>query len=96
MRAVFEQAWCLLSRRERAMLQALAALPGDFTQDTAYAAAGTSLVDLRTLMQKSVVYRTSAGRYALPELLRRYAGDVYGADAGDDMAFACHPGQVSP
>jgi predicted ATPase len=73
MRMVCAEAWRALSPHEQVMLHALATLSGEFSQGAAHTAAGASLIDLRGLIQKSLIYRTPAGQYALPELLRQYA-----------------------
>lgn len=72
MRATFDYSWNLLTRRQRAVLQALSVFRGGFTREAAQQVAGASLRDLMSLFHKSFVHRTSTGRYELHELLRQF------------------------
>ena len=75
MRAVLDQAWRLLSEQDQQVLAALAVLRGGFTHVAANAVAGASLRQLRTLVEKSWLHRTTENRYEIHELLRQYAAE---------------------
>ena len=73
LRAVFAHSWNLLSREERACYCALSVLRGGFTRAAAVEVADASLPLLASLMDKSMLYRTTSGRYEILEVLRQYA-----------------------
>ena len=75
MRAVFDHSWRLLSESERAALQGLSVFRGSFDRQAAQAVARVTLRDLMGLVQRSLLARTSEGRYEVHELLRQYATD---------------------
>jgi predicted ATPase/DNA-binding SARP family transcriptional activator len=75
MRAVFDHSWDLLAAREQQVLAGLSVFRGGFTLEAARQAAGASLRELRALMDRSLLQRPAAGRYAMHELLRQYAGE---------------------
>jgi predicted ATPase/DNA-binding SARP family transcriptional activator len=71
--AVFDHSWQLLSADERRALRQLAVFRGGFSREAAEAVAVASLSVLSALVSKSLLRRTSAGRYDLHELVRQYA-----------------------
>jgi DNA-binding SARP family transcriptional activator/predicted ATPase/tetratricopeptide (TPR) repeat protein len=73
MRAVFDYSWRLLTGRERLVLQALSVFRGGFTWGAAREVARAGLADLRSLIGKSLLQRTPAGRFEMHELLRQFA-----------------------
>ena len=75
MRAVFDHSWGLLTDRERDVMQALSVFRRGFTRPAARAVAGSSLRELRSLVDRSLVQPTEGGRYQIHELLRQYAGE---------------------
>jgi predicted ATPase/DNA-binding SARP family transcriptional activator len=75
MRAVFDHSWNLLTERERQVFQRLSVFRGSFTPQAAQQVTDASLAELRALATKSLLHRTSAGRYQLHELLQQYAAD---------------------
>lgn len=75
MRAVFDHSWNLLTGREREVFQRLSVFRASFTAPAAKYVAGASLAELRGLVARSLLRRTSTGRYELHELLRQYAAD---------------------
>ena len=75
MRAVFDHSWDLLAARERQVLAGLSVFRGSFTLEAARQVAGASLRELRALMDRSLLQRAAAGRYATHELLRQYAAE---------------------
>ena len=80
MRAVFDHSWDLLADRERQVLAGLSVFRGSFTLEAARQVAGASLRALRALMDRSLLQRAAAGRYAMHELLRQYAsGEARGS-----------------
>jgi predicted ATPase/DNA-binding SARP family transcriptional activator len=75
MRAAFDHSWRLLTEREREVLQALSVFRGGFTREAAQQVTGASLHELMALVDKSLLERTSTGRYEVHELLRQYAAE---------------------
>ncbi|MEJ2013596.1 MAG: tetratricopeptide repeat protein, partial [Anaerolineales bacterium] len=73
LRAVFDHSWALLSEDERAGYMKLSVFRGGFPRSAAQAIAGTDLALLSGLIDKSLVRREGAERFALHELLRQYA-----------------------
>jgi predicted ATPase/DNA-binding SARP family transcriptional activator len=72
-RAVFDRSWDLLCKREQVVFRTLSVFRGGFTREAAQAVAGTDLHELMALVDKSLIHRTSDGRYEVHELLRQYA-----------------------
>jgi predicted ATPase len=72
LRAVFNHSWGLLTAREQTVFQQLSIFRGGFTYEAAQAVIGASLPELRTLVNKSLLYRLETDRYELHELLRQY------------------------
>jgi predicted ATPase/DNA-binding SARP family transcriptional activator len=90
-RAVFDHSWCLLGDREAEVFQALSVFSGGFTGQAAQHVAGATLGDLRALVNRSLLHRSSAGRYDLHELLRQYAAEkLAGSPAAADAARDRH------
>ncbi len=81
MRTVFDHSWRLLTESERTALQGLSVFRGSFTRQAAAEIAGATPRDLKSLMHKSLLNRTPAGRYGLHELLRQYAAGYLTGDA---------------
>lgn len=84
MRAVFDRSWGLLTEAEQHVLSRLSVFRGGFTLEAAKPVAGASLAILSSLVSKSLVRRTEAGRYDLHELLRQYTAAQLEVDP---MAF---------
>jgi len=72
LRAAFEYSWQLLSRSEQEIFSKLTIFRGGFSGQAAAAITGASLRTLSALVDKSLLHRTVAGRYALHELLRQH------------------------
>jgi predicted ATPase len=83
-RAVFDHSWNLLTDGERGVLQGLSVFRGGFTQKAARQVTGASLRHLRRLVDKSLLHRTSSGRYEIHSLLVQCAGErlAQSSDAG--------------
>jgi predicted ATPase/transcriptional regulator with XRE-family HTH domain len=73
LRATFDHSWGLLSPDKRSVLCRLAVFQGGFERAAAEQVAGATLPLLLTLVSKSLVRRTQAGRYDLHEVVRQYA-----------------------
>ena len=73
LRAIFDHSWQLLSASEQSIFQKISVFRGGFTRQAVQRVAGASLPDLLSLVNKSFLYQTPAGRYEIHELLRRYA-----------------------
>ena len=69
LRAVFDHSWQLLTGEEQEVLRKLALFRGGFGREAAAAVADASLSVLAALVAKSLLRRTSAGRYDLHELV---------------------------
>jgi predicted ATPase/DNA-binding SARP family transcriptional activator len=82
MRAVFDRSWNLLTEREQEILAALSVFRGGFTYEAGRQVGGTSLRELMALMDRSLLHRTSSGRYEMHELLGQYAGEKLQAAPG--------------
>lgn len=73
-RAVFDYSWNLLNESEREAFSFLSVFRGGFTRVAAEAVTGTSLRNLATLANKSLLMANpDTGRYRVHELLRQYA-----------------------
>ena len=70
-RAVFDHSWMLLTEHEQAVLGALSVFRGGFNREGAAFVAGATNIDLRALVNKSLIYSTGNGRYKFHELLRQ-------------------------
>ncbi len=77
LRAVYRQAWNLLTPAEQAAFTRLAIFPGAFDRAAAEAIVGTPLATLAALADKSLLTRMANGkgnpRFALHAVLRKYA-----------------------
>jgi predicted ATPase/Tfp pilus assembly protein PilF len=71
--ATFEHSWRQLSREQRRILRRLAIFRGGFAEDAAAQVAGAAPDQLSALADKSLLRRTSIGRYDTHELLRQFA-----------------------
>jgi serine/threonine protein kinase/predicted ATPase len=74
-RSVFEYSWNMLTQPEQEVFQALSVFRGGFTRQAAQEVTRASLRELMSLVNKSLLHRTPAGRYEIHELLRQYAAD---------------------
>ena len=77
MRAVFDHSWKLLPQEEQGVLLRLSVFKGGFRREAAEAVAGATLSTLSTLVTKSMIQRSSAGRYDLHELIRQFAAEQF-------------------
>ncbi|GJM42700.1 MAG: transcriptional activator [Ardenticatenaceae bacterium] len=79
LRAVFEYSWRLLNPAEQAALQKLSVFRGGFTREAAREIAGANLLMLRSLVDKSLLYRANDpdDRYGLLEVLRQHILDKW-------------------
>ena len=82
-RAVFEQTWARLNTTERQALSKLSVFRGGFSREAANEIAGTSLVTLSSLADKSLLHVAENGRYDLHVLLRQYAHEALIENLGD-------------
>ncbi|MBI5563548.1 MAG: tetratricopeptide repeat protein [Chloroflexi bacterium] len=69
---VFDHSWNLLDEAEQAALLGLAVFRGSFQREIAAQVAGASTELLSSLVDKSLLRRTAAGRFELHQLLRQY------------------------
>ncbi|MCB9077785.1 MAG: tetratricopeptide repeat protein [Anaerolineaceae bacterium] len=81
--AVFEHSWQRLTSDEQQVLSRLSVFQGGFTIDAAQYVAGTTVLLLAGLVDKSWLTLNPEGRYDAHDLLRRYAALKLGlTDAG--------------
>jgi predicted ATPase len=71
-RAVFEGSWRRLTDEEKAVFSQLSLFRGGFTRQAALAVTGTTLLTIRSLVQKLFLTLEANGRYQIHELLRQY------------------------
>jgi DNA-binding SARP family transcriptional activator/predicted ATPase len=75
-RAVFDYSWNLLNSREQRVFSRLAVFQGRFNRHAAEQIAGISLRELAGLVDKSLVQRSSEGRFVLHDLLHQYCLEI--------------------
>ena len=80
MRVVFDYSWQMLSTDEQQVLGKLSVFRGGFQRQAAEQVAGASLSILSTLLNRTLIRRTTAGRYNLHELVRQYSAAHLAAD----------------
>ncbi|MCI0581052.1 MAG: tetratricopeptide repeat protein [Chloroflexi bacterium] len=73
MRVVFEHSWELLSAQEQRILAELSVFRGGFNREAARAVVGASVLDLTTLVAKSLLAHHGQMPYEMHELLRQFA-----------------------
>ncbi len=73
LRAVFDHSWALLANDEKNLLARLSIFQGGFDHQAAEKICNAQLASLFTLVDKSLLHRSSAYRYELHELIRQYA-----------------------
>jgi predicted ATPase/DNA-binding SARP family transcriptional activator len=79
-RVVFDGSWRTLSAAEQQALSQLSVFRGGFNRQAAEQVAGASLPVLSTLVNRTLLRRTAAGRYELHELIRQYCATHLAAD----------------
>lgn len=72
-RAVFDHSWKLLEEREQIVFADLSVFRGGFSIEAAANVSGANLIDLATLVDKSLIQLGFGQRYDVHELLRQYA-----------------------
>src|SRR5512135_3380042 len=80
MRVVFDHSWQMLSLEEQQVLSQLSVFRGGFQRQAAEQVAGASLSVLSTLVNRTLVRRSAAGRYDLHELVRQYSAAQLATD----------------
>ncbi len=75
-RVIFDETWKYLSPDEQQTFMALSIFRGGFTLAAAEAVTGTSLATLQNLVNKALLYRDTANRFNIHNLLRQY-GEEY-------------------
>jgi predicted ATPase len=82
LRAVFDSSWALLDDPERAAARRLAVFRDGFTHEAALSAADIPIRVLLALVIKCWIYRDSAGRMRMHEVIRQYCQERL-AEAGE-------------
>lgn len=90
LRAVFDHSWQLLDDEQRRVLSTLAVFAGSFELDAVYAVAHAAARTLLTLIGRSLVRRTDAGRFSLHMDVRQYASERSTSGAVDRERHAAH------
>jgi predicted ATPase/transcriptional regulator with XRE-family HTH domain len=90
MRAVFDHSWKLLTKEEQDILLRLSIFKGGFRRDAAEQVAEATLPLLSTLVTKSLIRRSGAGRYDLHELIRQFAADRFAEHPEERAAMQAH------
>ncbi len=80
LRPVLDHAWNLLGESERLAFTRLSVFRGSFTRQAAQEVSGTSLRELMSLVNKSLLQRLPDGRFSMHELLRQEAEEKLAAD----------------
>ncbi len=75
MRAVFDQTWKLLTRKERDVFKRLSVFRAGFRYKAAKRVTGASLPVLSTLIDKSLLQTEPDGRYQIHGVLRQYGAE---------------------
>jgi predicted ATPase/DNA-binding SARP family transcriptional activator len=79
-RAAFEPSWQSLSDDGQEVFARLSVFRGGFRREAAEAVTGATLAMLSSLVDKSLLRRTSSGRYNLHELLRQFGEEKLKAE----------------
>jgi len=91
MRAVFDHSWRLLPEKEQRVLLRLSAFQGGFGREAAEHVAEATLAVLSTLVTKSFIRRSAAGRYDLHDLIRQFVAEHFAERPEEQSATqACH------
>ena len=77
MRAVFDHSWKILTEEEQRVLLQLSVFRGGFRRDAAEAVADATLSVLSSLITKSLIRRSGAGRYDLHELIWQFVAEQF-------------------
>ncbi|MVN88248.1 tetratricopeptide repeat protein [Deinococcus sp. HMF7620] len=94
-RAVFDQTWAQLTETERAVLARLSVFRGGFTREAAAQVAGTTIVTLSALVNKSLVRLAEHGRSDLHVLLLQFAGEELARQRDEEQrTMAAHGAYV--
>ncbi len=86
-RATFDRSWHRLSAAEQNAFMRLAVFRGGGSRAAIQAVIGASLSILQALVNKSLLWRASDGRYSTHELLRQYAHEQL--EIAGEIASAC-------
>lgn len=89
LRAVFDYSWSALAGSERRVLARFSIFAGSFDLAAAKAVAGATVEALNGLVNRSLLVRSTGGRYGLHPLVRSYAGEkLIEEAAGSDVVEA--------
>ncbi len=85
MRATFDRSWQRLTEAEQEAMMHLAIFRGGFSQDAATEVVQASLLTLRRLVSKSLLFMDAQGRYHIHELLRQYCAEKLSNSAQQNL-----------
>lgn len=84
LRAVFDYSWGLLRPDEKSALGKLAVFRGGFEREAALKIAGASITMLAGLVDHSLLWRGSTGRYQIHEVVRQFAEEALRGQSAED------------
>ncbi len=93
LRAVFNHSWQLLDESDRQAFRRLAVFQGGFTRETAVAITATTLDQISSLLDKSLLRYDFAGRYHIPEALHPFAREQLQAHAEEEEQIRVEHGR---
>jgi tetratricopeptide (TPR) repeat protein len=86
MRAVFDHSWKMLSEEQQRALRQFSAFRGGFRREAAREVADADLMLISSLLAKSFLRRTSAGRFMMHDLVRHYAAGKLAENPEEERA----------
>ncbi len=86
MRAVFDHSWKLLTEEEQGILRQMSVFQGGFGREAVEIVAGATLSVLSSLVTKSFLRRSGAGRYDLHELVHQFTVERMAGSAEEQAA----------
>lgn len=92
MRAVFDHSWKLLTAEEQRVLLRLSVFRGGFRREAAEQVEGISLSTISSLVAKSLIRRSGAGRYDLHDVVRQFATDHFSEHPDEQTATRARHG----
>lgn len=87
LKAVFDYSWQLLSSSEQQTLQELSVFQGGFSKDAATSVTSASLRSLLSLVNKSLLSRTQAGRFERLMIVQQFSKEKLEQDSSKQLAI---------
>ena len=86
LRVVFERSWRLMTDKQQQAFMRLSVFRGGCTRAAAETVTSVGLRALQNLVDKSLLWRRSTGRFEMHELLRQYAAEKLKASGEVDLS----------